>query len=112
VDEKKDNNIQWEEQYATTKLINISTTTPLAHDNLTIGVTKIHPRYYVDLLTNSTSMNQETTIDTTNVTMNIDEDAPRLEVGSNNFMSITQQGLANGNSFTLLHLLAKKTQRR
>jgi hypothetical protein len=42
------------------------------------------------------------------VIVNIDEDAPRLEVGNNNFMNITQQGLANGNLFTLLHLHAKK----
>jgi hypothetical protein len=41
--------------------------------------------------------------------MNVDENAPGLEVGNNNFTSITQQGLANGNLFTLLHLPAKKT---
>jgi uncharacterized protein with NAD-binding domain and iron-sulfur cluster len=112
VDEEEDNNIQWEEQSTTTKLINISSTTPLAHDNVTIGVTEIHPRYYVDLHTNFTSMNKETTIDTINVTMNIDEDAPSLEVGNNNFMSIIQQGLANGNLFALFHLPTKKTQRK
>jgi hypothetical protein len=58
VDEEEDNNIQWEEQSTTIKLINISTT-PLAHDNLTIGVIEIHPKYYVDLHTNSTSMNRK-----------------------------------------------------
>jgi hypothetical protein len=42
VDEEEDNNIQWKKQYATIKLINISTIIPLAHDNLTI---EIHPRY-------------------------------------------------------------------
>jgi hypothetical protein len=57
IDKKKDNNIQWEEQYVATKLINISTTTPLAHDNIIVGVFKIHPRYYVNLLTNFITMN-------------------------------------------------------
>jgi hypothetical protein len=38
-------------------LINISTTTPLAHDNLAANVFKIHPKYYVDLLINFTAMN-------------------------------------------------------
>jgi hypothetical protein len=47
-DEKEDNNIQWEKQSTTIKLINISTTTPLAHDNLHASVSKIHPKYYVD----------------------------------------------------------------
>ncbi len=61
MDEEEDNNIQWEEQFATTKLINVLAT-PLAHDNLTIGVTEIHLRYYVNLHTKSTSTNQETTI--------------------------------------------------
>jgi hypothetical protein len=42
MDEEEDNNIQWKKQYATIELINISTTIPLAHDNLTI---EIHPRY-------------------------------------------------------------------
>jgi hypothetical protein len=56
-DEKEDNNIQWEKQSNTTKLINISTTTPLAHDNLVVNVSKIHPNYYVDLPINSTTMN-------------------------------------------------------
>ncbi len=56
-DEEEDNNIQWEEQYVATKLINISTTTPLAHDNLVVGVFEIHPKYYVDLRTNFMAMN-------------------------------------------------------
>jgi hypothetical protein len=37
-DEEEDNNIQWEEQYAIIKLINILATTLLAHDNLSIGL--------------------------------------------------------------------------
>ncbi len=44
--------------------------------------------------------------------MNIDEDAPKLEVGSKYFMNITQQGLANGDLFTLLHSPTRKTQAR
>jgi hypothetical protein len=56
-------------------------------------------------------MNQEIVIDTTNVIMNIDEDAPKLEVGTN-FMNITQQGLANGDLFTLFHMPTRKTQGR
>jgi hypothetical protein len=48
VDEKEDNNIQWEEQSAAIKLINISITF-LARDNLTIGVIEIHFKYYVNL---------------------------------------------------------------
>jgi len=44
--------------------------------------------------------------------MNIDEDAPRLEVGNNNFMSTIKQGLANGNLFTLPHLPTRKTQKK
>jgi hypothetical protein len=51
-------------------------------------------------------------MDTTNLIMNINEDAPKLEVGNNNFMSITQQGLANGNLFILFHFLSRKTQGR
>jgi len=57
VDEKEDNNIQRQEQFVTIDLINISIIIPLAHDNLTIGVSEIHPRYYVNLHTNFTSMN-------------------------------------------------------
>jgi hypothetical protein len=57
-------------------------------------------------------MNHEIIIDTTNVIVNIDEHAPELEVGSNNFMNITQQGLTNGNLFTLFHLPTRKTQGR
>jgi hypothetical protein len=87
-----------------TKLINISTIIPLAHDNLIVSVFELH--------INSIAMNHKTIIDTTNVTVNIDEDAPKLEVGSNNFMNIIQQGLANGNLFTLFHLPTRKTQGR
>ncbi len=56
-DEKEDNNIQWEKRYTTIELINISTTIPLAHDNLVVSVSKIHPKYYVDLLINFIAMN-------------------------------------------------------
>lgn len=89
-DEEEDNNIQWEEQYATIKYINILTTTPLAHDNLIVGVFKVHPRYYGNLLTNFITMNQEIVINTINVIMNINEATIELEVGNNNFISITQ----------------------
>ncbi len=40
--------------------------------------------------------------------VNIDEATPKLEVGSNNFINTTQQGLANDNLFSLLHLLVRK----
>jgi hypothetical protein len=76
MDEKEDNKIQWEEQSTIAKFINISSTIPLAHDNLIVGVFEIHPTYHVDLHTNFIAMNQEFAIDTTNVIMNIDEDAP------------------------------------
>jgi hypothetical protein len=89
-DEKEDNNIQWEEQYVAIKLINISTTTPLAHDNLIVRMFKIHPWYYVNFLTNFITMNQQIVINTTNVIVNIDEATLELEVGNNNFISITQ----------------------
>ncbi len=56
-------------------------------------------------------MNQEIVINRTNVIVNIDEDAPKLEVGTD-FMNIAQQGLANGDLFTLFHLPTKKTQGR
>jgi hypothetical protein len=36
----------------------------------------------------------------------------KLKGGNNNFMNITQQGLANGNFSILLHFLTRKTQRR
>jgi hypothetical protein len=49
-------------------------------------VFEIHLKYYVDLLINFTTMNQETAIDTTNVIMNIDEATPKLEMGGNNFI--------------------------
>jgi hypothetical protein len=42
--------------------------------------------------------------------MNIDEDALELEVGSNNFTNIIQQGLANDNLFILFHFPSRKTQ--
>ncbi len=44
--------------------------------------------------------------------VNINETTPKLEVGSNNFISTIQQGLANDNLFFLLHLPTKKTQGR
>jgi hypothetical protein len=44
--------------------------------------------------------------------MKIDEDAPELEVGNNNFTNITQQGLTIGNLFILLHFPSRKTQGR
>jgi len=81
MDEKEDNKIQWEDQFAITKLINISATIPLAHDNLIVCVFEIHPKYHVDLHTNFTSMNQEIAINTTNVIMNINEDAPEIKGG-------------------------------
>ncbi len=56
-DEKEDNNIQWEKQSTTTKLINISTTILLTHDSLIANVSEIHFKYYVDLLINSIAMN-------------------------------------------------------
>ncbi len=46
------------------------------------------------------------------MTVNIDEVTPKLEVGSNNFINTTQQGLANGNLFYLFHLLARNIQGR
>ncbi len=46
------------------------------HDNLSISVFEIHPKYYVDLPINFTTINQETIIDTTNVIVNIDEVTP------------------------------------
>jgi len=88
-DEERDNNIQWEEQYVIIKFINISTTTPLAHDNLTISVFKIHPRYYGNLLTNSITMNQEIVVNITTVIVNINEVTLELDVGNNNFINIT-----------------------
>jgi hypothetical protein len=39
-------------------------------------VFEIHPKYYVNLPINFTTMNQETIIDTTNVIVNIDEVTP------------------------------------
>jgi hypothetical protein len=81
MDEKEDNKIQWEDQFAITKLINISATILLAHDNLIVCVFEIHPNYHVDLHINFTAMNQEIAIDTTNVIMNIDEDAPKFRGG-------------------------------
>jgi len=57
VDEKEDNNIQCEKQSTPIEFINISTTIPLAHDNLTTSVFEIHLRYYVDLHINFTAMN-------------------------------------------------------
>jgi hypothetical protein len=51
MDEEENNKIQWEEQSTIAKLINISTTILLAHDNLILGVSENHPRYYVDLHT-------------------------------------------------------------
>jgi hypothetical protein len=81
MDEKEDNKIQWEDQFAITKLINISATILLAHDNLIVCVFEIHPKYHVDLHINFTAMNQEIAIDTTNVIMNIDEDAPKFRGG-------------------------------
>jgi len=56
-DEKETNNIQWGKIYITTKLINISTTILLAHDNLVVNVYEIHVKYYVALLINSIAMN-------------------------------------------------------
>ncbi len=47
---------------------------------------EIHPKYYVDLPINSTTMNQEIVIDTTNVIVNIDEVTLELEMGGNNFI--------------------------
>ncbi len=44
--------------------------------------------------------------------MNIDEVTPKLEVGINNFINTTQQGLANGNLFSLLHLLVRNIKGR
>jgi hypothetical protein len=64
-----------------------------------------------ELHKNFIAMNHETIIDTTNVIVNIGEDAPKLEVGSNNFMNTTQQGFTNGNLFTLFHLPTRKTER-
>jgi hypothetical protein len=52
-------------------------------------VFEIHPKYYVDLPINFTTMNQEITIDTTNVIVNIDEVTPELEMGGNNFIITT-----------------------
>jgi hypothetical protein len=51
---------------------------------------KIHPWYYVNFLTNFITMNQQIVINTTNVIVNIDEATLELEVGNNNFISITQ----------------------
>jgi hypothetical protein len=79
-----------EKQYVVIKLINILAATPLAHDNLTVGVFKIHLRYYGNLLTNFITMNQEIAVNTTNVIMNINEATIELEVGNNNFINITQ----------------------
>jgi hypothetical protein len=46
------------------------------------------------------------------VIVNIDEATPKLEVGNNNFINKAQQGLANGNLFSLLHLLVRKIKGR
>lgn len=41
------------------ELINITTTTtPLNHESLVASVSKISPKYYVDVPTNSTTINQ------------------------------------------------------
>lgn len=56
-DEKEVNNIQWGKIYITTKLINISTTILLAHDNLIVGVYEIHPKYYIALPINFIVLN-------------------------------------------------------
>jgi len=59
-DEEEDNDIQWGEQYVAKELISITTTTttPLDHESLVVSVSKINPRYYVDVPTNSTTINQ------------------------------------------------------
>jgi Na+/glutamate symporter len=56
-DEKEDNNIQWEKQSTTTKLINISMTTFRTHNNLVANVSKIHFKYYVVVFINFIAMN-------------------------------------------------------
>jgi hypothetical protein len=56
-DEKEDNDIQWGEQYVAEELINI-TTTPLDLESLVPSVSKINLKYYVDVPTNSTTINQ------------------------------------------------------
>jgi hypothetical protein len=57
MDEEDNNKIQWEKQFVIAKLINISGTIHLAHDNLIVGVSKNHPRYYVDLHTIFSAIN-------------------------------------------------------
>jgi hypothetical protein len=57
-DEEEDNDIQFGKQYVVTELINITTKIiPLGHESLVTIIDKINLKYYVDVATNSTTIN-------------------------------------------------------
>ncbi len=86
-DEKEDNDIQWGKQYATKKKLNniVVTTIPIHHESIVIGVSEINLKYYVDVPTNFTTINERITLDPSNLVVNIDEVLIKMEVGTKNF---------------------------
>jgi hypothetical protein len=72
--EEEDNDIQFGKKCVATELINIATKiTPLNHESLTTIFHKINHKFCLDVTTNSTTINQGTPINTSNLDVKIDE---------------------------------------
>jgi hypothetical protein len=80
ISNEKDETILWERHYATTCFINIITIRNIVGRESTMNdVFQDQPKYYMDMLRNPTTTNQEMTIDIVDLVMDINEGTLKVE---------------------------------